>query len=246
MSPVVDRGLLIAHVGGHDNGALTAFDAKTGRVRWRWTGDGPAYASPIVVNLGGARQVVTQTQRLCVGVAAETGRLLWSIPFTTPYDQSSVTPVLAGDLLVFGGTRQPTFACRVRRSGAGWTAAKVWEARDVTLYMSTPVASGTRLYGMSERSRGQLFSLDAPTGKVGWTGPGRFAENAALFDAGPVVLVLTTGSELIVFRKNGAALTEAARYEVADSATWASPAFLGRRILIKDATTVVVWEIPVG
>src|SRR5260370_2398799 len=49
MSPVADRGLVIAHVGGPDNGALTAFDAQTGGEKWRWTGDGPAYASPIIV-----------------------------------------------------------------------------------------------------------------------------------------------------------------------------------------------------
>ena len=57
-----DRGLLIAHVGGNDNGALTAFDAGLGVEKWQWTGDGPAYASPIVVELGGTRQVVTETQ----------------------------------------------------------------------------------------------------------------------------------------------------------------------------------------
>jgi outer membrane protein assembly factor BamB len=62
MSPLVDRGLLIVHVGTSGQGALTAFDAATGEVKWRWTGDGPAYVSPIVVDLGGARQVVTQTQ----------------------------------------------------------------------------------------------------------------------------------------------------------------------------------------
>ena len=33
MSPLVDRGLVIVHVGGHSNGALTAFDARTGDVQ---------------------------------------------------------------------------------------------------------------------------------------------------------------------------------------------------------------------
>src|SRR5581483_6929462 len=61
MSPVVDRGLLIAHVGTKGKGALTAFDAQTGAEKWSWKGDGPAYASPIVVELGGTRQVVTQS-----------------------------------------------------------------------------------------------------------------------------------------------------------------------------------------
>jgi outer membrane protein assembly factor BamB len=244
MSPVAEKGLVIAHVGGHDDGALTAFDAKTGRVRWRWTGDGPAYASPILVTLGGVRQIVTQTQKLCIGVNPATGKLLWRVPFTTPYDQNCVSPVAVGETVVFGGTQKPTFACRVRRNGDGWTAEKVWETREVTLYMSTPVAMGNRLYGMSERQRGQLFSLNASTGKVEWMGPGRFGENAALTAVGAEgVLVLSTGAELRLFKRQGVRLAEVARYPVADSPTWASPAVLGNRVLVKDTTMLALWEM---
>ena len=63
---------MIAHVGGHDDGALTAFDADTGEVKWRWTGDGPAYASPIVAELGGIRQVITETQNNIAGISGMT------------------------------------------------------------------------------------------------------------------------------------------------------------------------------
>jgi outer membrane protein assembly factor BamB len=243
MSPVAANDLVIAHVGGHEDGALTAFDAKTGRVRWRWAGDGPAYASPILVTLSGVRQVVTQTQKACVGIAMATGKLLWRVPFQTPYDQNCVSPVAVGETLVFGGTRQPTVSYRLRRGNSAWTPEKVWETRVVTLYMNTPVAVGNRLYGMSERQRGQLFCLDAATGKLAWTGPGRFGDNATIFAAGPVLLALTTGAELCVFRRNGAALVEVARYPVANSPTWASPAIAGKRIMIKDATTLTLWEL---
>jgi outer membrane protein assembly factor BamB len=244
MSPLVERGMLIAHVGGNDNGALTAFDARTGAVRWRWTGDGPGYASPIVITREGVRQVVTQTQTLCVGVASDTGKLLWSLPFTTSYSQNAVTPVEVGDLVVFAGLGQPTFACRIRKRGDRWAVEKVWETRDVTLYLSTPVASGGRLYGMSQRRSGQLFSLDAATGKTLWTDNGRVGDNAVVFDAGDLVLVLTTGADLIVFEKRGNTLAEAARYQVADSPTWATPAVAGPHVLIKDAATLSLWEIP--
>ena len=40
----------------------TVFDARTGDVKWAWSGDGPGYGSPIVVELGGTRQVITMTQ----------------------------------------------------------------------------------------------------------------------------------------------------------------------------------------
>ncbi len=244
MSPIVDRGLLIAHLGGHDDGELTAFDARSGRVRWRWTEDGPAYASPILVTLDGVRQIVTQTQKRCIGLATDSGKLLWSLPFTTAFDQNSITPVAAGDRLIFAGMRQPTFAVSVRKAGANWAAQKVWETRDVTMYMSTPVVSGKRLYGLSERRSGQMFCLDVDTGKTLWTGEGRLGDNASIWLAGPFVLALTTGADLIVYQKNGDALKEAARYQVADSPTWASPAFARDRLLAKDATTLALWAVP--
>src|SRR5207247_8460909 len=140
--------------------ALRAFDAKTGQPKWRWTGDGPGYASPIVVTLGGVRQLVTQTQKQCVGVEVATGKLLWSFPFTTPYEQNIITPVAAGDQLIFAGLRQPTLACHVRKAGNRWMVERGWEAREAMLYMSAPVYDGRRLYGMSTLRSGQMFCLD--------------------------------------------------------------------------------------
>ena len=54
-SPLVDRGLVIFHVGGHNQGALTAYDVNTGAVKWSWNGDGPGYGSPDLADLGGTR-----------------------------------------------------------------------------------------------------------------------------------------------------------------------------------------------
>src|SRR5918993_973895 len=61
MSPVIEKGLLIVHVGDDRGGKVVAFDAASGAERWSWAGDGPGYASPVVAELAGARQVVTLT-----------------------------------------------------------------------------------------------------------------------------------------------------------------------------------------
>src|SRR3990172_940318 len=49
MSPLIDGNLCIAHVGGNNDGALSAFDLKTGKTVWQWLEDGPGYASPVVL-----------------------------------------------------------------------------------------------------------------------------------------------------------------------------------------------------
>ena len=103
MSPVVDGNLVIVHVGGQDQGALTAFDVATGKVRWQWTGDGPAYGSPLVVTLGGVRQVVTFTQQNFVGVSAADGRAALAPAVHHRGHDDGQTPVIHKDLVIESG-----------------------------------------------------------------------------------------------------------------------------------------------
>lgn len=238
-SPLVDGKNVIVHVGGEDNGALTAFDTATGKVNWKWDGDGPAYTSPVIATIGGVRQLITQSENHCLAVSPDNGKLLWKIPFTTPYDQNIVTPIVAGDLVIFGGVRKPTFALKI----AGTSATPTWETNEITLYMSTPVLNGTKLYGMSDKHRGTLFTLDATNGAVLWKTEGLLGSNASLTDVGSALLVVTDKGELIVHEKAGAALKELARYKVADSPVWASPAVAGNRVLIKDRTHLTLFTL---
>jgi len=242
MSPVVDGGLVIAYVGNNDHGALTAFDGTTGAERWSWTGDGPAYASPIVVDLGGTRQVVTQSRSNIVGVSAETGELLWRIPFTTDYAQNIVTPVLYRDTLIFSGIGNPTIGVKLLKRGSAWATQTVWENKDLSMYMSSPVVSGDLLFGLSIHKRGQLICLNPATGATLWKSEGRLADSAAIVSAGSVLLLLTTDADLIVFSKSDKAFEQLRKYSVAGSPTWAHPVILGHGILIKDATTLALWD----
>jgi len=241
MSPVVDRGLLIAYVGTNGHGALTAFNAETGAEKWSWKGDGPAYASPIVAELGGTRQVVTQSQNNIVGVSAAAGELLWQIPFSTPYEQNIVTPVLYHETLVFSGLSNGVMGVKVLKRGSKWLTETVWQTKDVGMYMSSPVASGDLLFGLSHLKHGQFFCLDPRNGAILWTSEGRQADNAAIIDGGSVLVFLTNDAELIVARKSGKAFEPLRKYSVADSPTWAHPVILNSGILIKDATTLALW-----
>lgn len=248
-SPIVDEGRVVIHVGTKDSGALTAFDGATGKEVWAWTGDGPGYATPVVATIGGTRQIITQTQKAIVSVASSDGRLLWRLPFTTPYEQNIVTPVLLGDRVVFSGIDQTTFAVRPQAKGGAWTAEKVWDVPGVPMYMSSPVAVGERLFGFTHRQRGQLFCLDASTGKTLWTSPQRMGENAAIVALGQALLVLTDSAELLVLAASDKGYDVTRRYSVADSATWAHPVPVSSAgatgavdsVLIKDEQQLALW-----
>jgi outer membrane protein assembly factor BamB len=243
-SPAVEQGVVIVHVGAHDNGALKALDAATGAERWSLKGDGPAYVSPLVATLAGTPQVVTISQSRILGVDFGSGAVLWSQPFTTSYDQNSVTPAVAaaGDTVIVSGLDQGVRALRISKAGSAFKADSAWQAADVSLYMSSPVLDGDRLFGFSHRQKGPLFALDARSGKVLWTSPGRQGENAALVDVGSALLVLTTNSELLVLRKDAAAFTPLRTYQVADSPTWAHPAPTAEGLLVRDAESLALWR----
>ena len=243
MSPLVEGGTVIAHMREKSGGALTAFDMATGKPRWQWTGDGPAYSSPVVAIIGGTRQVITLTQKFVVGVNAADGKLLWQLPFTTAYDQTSVTPIVSGDLLIYSGLDNGIMAVRIAKKGAEWTTSPVWKNDQFSMFMSSPVLRGRTLYGLANRNRGQFFAIDLATGKTLWTTQGRDGDNASVMIAGGTLLLSTTAGEFIVARANPARFEEVRRYTVTDSAMWAHPAMAPRTLLVKDVNKLICWSM---
>jgi outer membrane protein assembly factor BamB len=239
-SPLVHNGLVIVHVGGNDSGALMAFDAQTGEVKWSWKEDGPGYASPIVFGRGATAQIVTQSQKSIAGFSAATGAELWRIPFETEYVQNIITPVVYKETLIFSGLDKGTIAIRVARLASKWQPVKVWQNPEVSMYMSSPVVNGDYLFGLSHKRKGQFFCLDARTGKTMWTSNGREGDNAAIVAAGQFLFLLTDAAELLVAKSNPKQLEVIKKYQVAESPTWAHPVVTANGILIKDKTTIAL------
>ena len=243
MSPVVDGSQVIVHVGGHGDGALTAFDVATGQIRWRWNGDGPAYGSPLVATLNGTRQVITFTQENFVGVAADTGTLLWRRPYTTPATTTSQTPIVYRGLVIESGRANGITAFRpVPRPGT-WTTENVWHTDEVSVHLSDALAVENTLFGLSHLNRGQYFALDLDTGQVLWKGEPRRAEHAAMSRAGSTIFSLEDDGELVVMRASRTGFEPVTRYEVATSATWAQPVVSGSRIFVRDVSSLALWTI---
>jgi outer membrane protein assembly factor BamB len=243
MSPLVDRGLVIVHVGGHNDGALTAFDARTGAIRWAWTGDGPAYGSPIVVELGGVRQVITMTQDNLVGVAVADGSLLWKRPYSVRATRNAVTPIVHNQIVIVSGLGMPVSGLRVFNKSGQWATEDVWVNNDTTMDMSTGVVIGNSLYGFSPRNSGQFFAIDANTGQTLWLSEPRQGDNAAVVRAGDWWFALETDAQLVVARADSRQFEMVKRYEVASSATWAQPVLSGKRVFIKDVSTISLWTL---
>lgn len=242
-SPIVDGNRVIFHLGGHDDGALTALDVETGGTVWSWDGDGPGYGSPVIANIAGTRQVVVVTQGKVVGVGLAGGALLWEWAYESNNFTNSITPLVARETVIVAQGGGPAMALSIVRQGAQWTVETLWENDEVPMRMTTAVLVDGTLFGLSTRNSGQYFGLDPRTGETLWTSPGRQADQAALASAGDVLLSLESDGELLVLEQSRTGFEPVQRYQVAADETWTQAAYSGNRIFVKDVSTLTRWTI---
>jgi outer membrane protein assembly factor BamB len=243
-SPLFDRGSLIVHVGGDKAGALTAFDPNSGKPKWEWTGDGPGYGSPVVADIGGTRQIITLTWQNLVGVAADTGALLWRRPFRSRSDVNALTPLVSGSTVIVSGGDAGVLAVNVSKKGAEWVAEDAWHSDETFFQLSNLTIVGDALFGLSAEGMGRYVIIDLKSGKLLWSGEPRAAANAAFQKAGNLLIVLEADGEILIADGgNKAAFTPLHRYKVSEAATWGAPSISGNRIFVKDLTTVALWTV---
>jgi len=243
MSPVIGDGLLVALVGANDDGAIVAYEAKSGAQKWIWKGDGPAYASPVITETGGVKEVVTLTQKNAVGLSLKSGELLWKIDFPGRSGMNIPTPLRFGQRLILAGD-PGTMLVQVNKNGNSWTVEKAWQITELTMRFSSPVQKGNLIFGFSNRNGGIFFCVDAESGKTLWTSDPKQGDNAVIYIAGDLLFLLKDSAEWIIARATGNGFEPLRRYQVADSATYASPLMLDKAIVVKDTTTLsyLSWE----
>ncbi len=243
MSPIIVDGLCVAQVGGKDHGAIIAFDLATGDPKWKWTSEGPAYGSPVLLTVAGTKQLVAQTDKSLVGVAVADGKLLWQVPAQGQGRFfNSASPIVDGQTVIYTGQGQGTKAVQIEKQGEGFTAKEVWSNAQLGTGFNTPVLKDGLLFGLSDK--GSFFCLNAQTGQTDWTDPVTRRENfGAILDAGPVLLALPSTAELIAFKPDAKEYSELARIKVADTPTYAHPVVAGNRVFVKDSETVTLWTL---
>ena len=240
-SPLLVDGRLVVQVGSDIHGGqILGLNPKTGATEWEWKGLGPGYASPVVIEASGQRQIVTMTQGSILGIDAKDGKELWSVAFPDEWNENISTPLWTGTHLIISGTRQGTHAYTLANSGGKWQATEVWKNPEVAMYMSSPVFGDGLIYGHSSKKKGQFVAMDAKSGAVRWATEGREGEHASLLLTPQHVVFLTNGGDLIVAKRGAPAFTVDRRYEVAEAATWAMPVLLGSNILVRDATGLML------
>jgi outer membrane protein assembly factor BamB len=238
MSPLLEDGTCFVHLGGKTNGALFAFDLVNGSPKWKWTGDGPASSSPVIMMVGSTKQLATLTAKFVVGLGLADGKLLWQVPFEATQGNNT-TPIIEGQTIIYTGQGKGMFAARIQARNDAFEVTPLWTNKSLGDRFTTPVLKDGLLYGYN----GHLFCANAQTGATVWEDATNRGNSAALVDVGPVMLALTVNSELAVFKPSDKEYSELAKFKVADTETWAHPVADGNRVFVRDRESVALWTI---
>lgn len=241
-SPLVADGLCVVQLGGEENGGIVAYDLATGNEKWKWTGDGTAYSSPVLCGAGGVKMIVAVTAKKIVGVRLADGKLLWEAPFMAQQRAyNAATPIVDSGTVFYTGAGRGTKAVNIQKSGDVFSPKELWTNPDLAVQFNTPVLKAGRLYGIAQN--GVLSCVDAKEGKTLWSCPLGSRDFGSVLDAGPVLFAMTPRTELVVFEPSDNEFKKLASYKVAQTDAYAHPVLVDNRLFIKDQDSLALWLI---
>ncbi len=241
VSPLAVDGRVVIGAGGPDGRSVVAYAAATGEPAWGGGDDGPAFSSPIVATLAGARQIVSFNANSLTGHSLEDGRVLWRYPWPAEQPNVSTPLVLAGDRL-FASSGYGVGAKVLQLApgeGGAQTATLVWESPRLKAKFTNVVQHGGRLYGLDD---GTLVCLDPATGERCWKA-GRYGHGQVIL-VGELLLVSTESGELVLVEPVPEELRVLATWRLFDGKTWNPPSLAGRYLLARTDREAVLLELP--
>lgn len=239
--------MLIVHIEGTDVQYLAALDKRNGDIIWQknrpealYRDIAPvyrkAYTTPIVVNVDGVDQLISNGAQLCIAYDLWTGNELWHLWYG--YDSTVGMPFFYEDIIYFnsGWIFEPDkpnyvrlFAVDPKGRGDLAQSHLLWQTDQDVPQITTPVVVGDYIYMVHER--GTLTCLKARTGEVVWKERLRGMFNASPIYAGGHIYIIDTRGALYIL-KPGDKFEAVAEYQLGETVK-ATPAFVSGNIIIR-------------
>jgi len=243
-SPLVTGNKVICTPGGKDI-SMVALERRTGEVIWKClgAGDRPGYASPILIEHQGLKQIVTPMSKAIVGVRASDGKLLWRYPHEVYTDQNITTPLFHdGFLIISGCVRKGTTCLRLSVSGDECSVKRHWHNETLDNKQGGIVLLDGRLYGYApsqNRSKpwvcvdfesGETIFQDSPVASS------YKYKNGCLTYADGMFYLFSDDGKMVLAKPTDTAFEVTGRLKIEDPGerpTWAHPVVYGGRLYIR-------------
>lgn len=228
------------------NRGVLSYDCETGQLVWGAAARPGSYASPMLVELAGRRQILVFDGAGLVGYDPATGTPLWDFPFAdiNKSEFNIVQPlVLSGDrIFVCSGAGAALVHILAISSGEQLTAESVWSGPEPGCTISNPVVDHDTFYGLC---RGILTCVDLNTGKRLWK-RGRY-RHGQLLRYDQQLIIQGEGGDLALVAADPLAFREVTRFHALDGdKTWNFPALSEGFIYLRNHREMACYDLRVG
>lgn len=220
-TPVIEKDLLIVHVGGspredqeippgqldrvQGNGSgVVAFDKYTGDVKYKLSDELASYAGPSLATIDGRRWCFVFARGGLLGFNPADGKQDFHYPWRAQILESvnASNPVIVNDLVFISETYGPgSSLLRVRPGGYDvvWSDLKRRRDKAMQTHWNTPVHHEGHLYGSSGRheNEAELRCIELKTGKVMWSQPD-LGRTSLLYVDGHFVVLAESGELYLI------------------------------------------------
>lgn len=266
-APLVDGDRLICLVGGEPDAKLVALDKHTGKEVWRALASDsePGYSQPIIIEAGGARQLITFHAKGISSLDPATGKVHWEHDHSVQMGIVVATPVRSGPYLLFtsqyGGVRMFRLADDSPKATLVWSGPGEQDPgmthdtpNTFNSVISTPVIDGEYVYGLD--NDGQLRCLSAATGTQLWSTDALLTEHAMYGTAFFVkhadrYFISNDRGELVIARLSPDGFKEIDRATLLQpthpyvrrrqmaNVLWSHPAYANRHVVLRNDAEIV-------
>ena len=250
-SLLVDGRNVICCPGGEDV-SMVALDMDTGKTVWTCTGvgDKPSYASPIIVNYKGLRQIVTFMSASAIGVAADTGRLLWKYDHPIKYDANIVTPIYHdGHIILFATLGRGATMLKLNVMDETCTVEEVWRTEELDNEHGGVVLVDGYFYGHADGNHKwrHWACLELTTGKTMYSVDGLpVTRSAALTYADGMLYLLSDLGTVALMPANPRDFNIVSQFQLpkgGEGPTWAHPVVCSGRLYIRHGNFLYVYDV---
>ena len=239
-APLIVDDKVVVLPGGAGGKSVVAYHKATGEPVWKSLDDPQAYTSPMLVTLGGVRQILVVSALRAAGLTVDEGRLLWDYPWVTQMAISVAQPLLLGHDRVFlsAAYGHGAAAVEVTRTGDAFSSRTIWENNRMKNKFTSSVLRDGYIYGLDESI---LACVDAATGELKWKG-GRYGYGQVLL-AGDHLLVLTEDGDVALVKAAPDRFEQTARFPAISGKTWNHPVITDGRLLVRNLREMAAFDI---
>jgi outer membrane protein assembly factor BamB len=238
-SPLLDGDFIYVQAGG----AFCKLAKSTGKLVWKSLEDGggtngSAFASPIITELGGTRQLVVQTRKSLCGVNIDTGAELWSQPISAFQGMNILTPVVKSNRLFTSAYGGKTQAFSFDKKDGAHPLSLQWEHK-TEAYMSSPVVIAGKVFLHLRNQR--ITCFDLATGQQHWLTDEKFGKYMSMVAQGDRILALDERGLLLLIKANPEKFELIEQKKISDQDTWAHLAISGKALYIRELKALSCW-----